>query len=175
MIETLVDVGDTAVLTTGLAPMLQARLDGLPDADLRPLLWASAFGRPVEADELEAAMTKGDERDGDMAARLDHLVSDGLLAAVQPTDGAPLDFRHASVREAAYERLSHRSRRRVHHSVALEMEERDGQPVEIAHHLAQTDDVGRQMHWFPLAGETSSSSLGSGGRHHVVRPRPSPG
>ena len=152
MIETLIDVGDEAVLTTGLAPMLQARLDGLPDADLRPLLWASAFGRPVVADELEAAMRAGDESDADVAAVLDRLVSAGLLATVRADDATPLDFRHASVREAAYQRLSHGSRRRVHHSVALAIEERDGQAVEIAHHLAQTDDVTRQLLWFPRAG-----------------------
>ena len=89
MIETLVEVGDEAVLTTGLAPMLQARLDSLPDTDLRPLLWVSAFGRPVVADELEAAMAEGREADRDVAAELDRLVSGGLLATVTPTDRVP--------------------------------------------------------------------------------------
>ena len=151
MVETLVDVGDVGVLTTGLAPMLQARLDGLGDTDLRALLWASAFGRPVTTDELETAMAEGHEPSVDISDRLGRLVSGGLLATVRSTEGA-LDFRHASVREAAYERLSHGSRRRVHHGVALMLEDRDEQPMEIAHHLAQTDDVDRQLRWFPRAG-----------------------
>ena len=43
MIETLVEMGDQEVATRDLASLLQARLDRLPDAELRPLLWASAF------------------------------------------------------------------------------------------------------------------------------------
>ncbi len=59
MIEAMIDLGDDALLTTGLAPLLQARLDGLPDEDLRPLIWASAFGRPIVVEELDAAMRRG--------------------------------------------------------------------------------------------------------------------
>ncbi len=153
MIETLIDVGGEIAVTTGLAPLLQARLDGLADAGFeRALLWASAFGRPVVTDELDAAMRTGDQGDADIALRLSGLVAHGLLAPVATDAGvleAPLAFRHASVREAAYERLSHEARRYVHHAVALTLEARAGRAVEIAHHLARTDDIERQRDWFP--------------------------
>ena len=152
MIESLIDVGEADVLATSLAPLLQARLDGIPDADLRPLLWVSAFGRPVVSDELDTAMADADEADAAVSVRLDRLVAGGLLTATRPTDGAPLDFRHASVREAAYERLSRSSRGRVHHGIAVAIEARDGQAIEIAQHLVWTDDLTRQLRWFPLAG-----------------------
>jgi class 3 adenylate cyclase len=157
MVETLVDVGDEGVLTTGLAPLLQARLDRLPDKELRPLLWASAFGRAVDPEELGAAMDLGGDAEPDLVQLLDGLVAAGMLAAARPAD-AGLGFRHASVREAAYERLSHVTRRRVHHSVARTLEERDGAPVEIAGHLLPTDDVERQRRWYPLAGSQARAA-----------------
>ena len=150
MVETLIEVGGDAVLATGLAPLLQARLDRLPDRDLRSLLWASAFGRPFVADELGAAMAEGSEPKDGLSSTLDRLVADGVLMTA--TDRPALGFRHASLREAAYERLSHDSRRRVHHSVAVVMEERAGPAIEIASHLVLTDDVDRQRRWFPEAG-----------------------
>ena len=157
MIEAMVDLGDDALLATGLAPLLQARLDGLPDEDLRPLIWASAFGRPIVVDELDAAMSQGEESEPTLPARLEDLVHQGLLA-VQTQDGVSLGFRHASVREAAYERLSHGSRRMVHGSIGRTLERRDAQPVEIARHFALTDDLDRQRSWYPAAGVQSSAA-----------------
>ena len=177
MVETLVDVGDEGVLTTGLAPLLQARLDRLPDEELRPLLWASAFGRAVDPEELGAAMDLGGDAEPNLVQLLDGLVAAGMLAAARPAD-AGLGFRHASVREAAYERLSHGTRRRVHHSVARTLEERSGAPVEIAGHLLPTDDVERQRRWYPLAGSRPvqrgpswTRSPGSSERATWVMPR----
>lgn len=148
MLETLIELGDQS-LATSLAPLLQARLDAIPDRDLGPLLWAAVFGRPVQADEIAAAMGRSHELDH---PRLDTLVAEGVLAPQDTIDGIALGFRHGSLREAAYERLSHGARRTMHHTVAAVLEDRDGRPTEIARHLTLTDDRERQRRWYPLAG-----------------------
>ncbi len=157
MIEAMVDLGDDALLATGLAPLLQARLDGLPDEDLRPLIWASAFGRPIVVDELDAAMTRGDESEPTLASQARGPRAPRIARRADAGRDLPR-FRHASVREAAYQRLSHGSRRMVHGSIGRTLERRDAQPVEIARHFALTDDLDRQRTWYPAAGVQSSAA-----------------
>ena len=160
MVETLVDVGDEGVLTTGVAPLLQARLDRLPDEELRPLLWASASGGRSTPRSSERRWTRRGRRPRpDPAARC--LGGGRDARRVRPAD-AGLGFRHASVREAAYERLSHGARRRVHHCVARTLEGHGGVPVEIAGHLLLTDDLERQRRWFPLAGSQARAAWAVG-------------
>ena len=151
MLETLTQVGSADVAIESLSGLLQSRLDALADDELRPLLWASAFARPFTPAELETSLGRSGHR-GDLNAPLDRLIAGGLLTTAPLADEIAFSFRHASIQEAAYERLSHDSRRGIHHSIAVTLEERGAPAVEVARHLVETSDGPRQERWFFAAG-----------------------
>ena len=150
MLETLTQVDAHETMPPDLATLLQSRLDAFADDELRPLLWASAFVRPFTAAELASALARGGAP-ADVLAPLDRLLASGVLAAAPLSSDGAVAFRHASLQEAAYERLSHGVRLDVHHSIALCLEDAGAPAVEVAGHLLHTHDRARQEAWYEAA------------------------
>jgi predicted ATPase len=119
-----------------LKDSLMARLDRLPGVK-RVAQLAAAIGRHFSG-ELLAAIAGLPATD--LARALDRLVGAGLVVPPPDPDGA-YAFRHALLRDIAYESMLHASKRTIHERIAeaLETEFAElgaAQPELLAHHLA---------------------------------------
>ncbi len=94
-------------LPTSIDAIVTAQIDRLPPADLRLLRYAAVLGVSFTED-LVAALLEGEEQKLDRAAwrRLDEFV--------EPDGAGAHRFRHALMRDAAYEGLPFRRRRELH-------------------------------------------------------------
>ncbi|WP_170766420.1 AAA family ATPase [Ruegeria lacuscaerulensis] len=145
-----------AVLETGEATIpaslhdsLMARLDRIPEVKETAQI-ASCIGREFDLATLTAIV---DGPDSSIRAALDRLISAELVYR----RGAPTDcryiFKHALVRDAAYESLLKRKRREVHLKLAefsISQAKRGGNvlPELIATHLVAGAEPGRSVRWW---------------------------
>jgi class 3 adenylate cyclase/tetratricopeptide (TPR) repeat protein len=128
LLEAARSAGDFGELPDSVETLMAAQIDRLSPGDRRVLRCASVIGASFAPDLLELCL--GAERpDGDIWTRLADLVVD---------DGAgQVRFRHALVRDAAYEGLPYRRRRELHAAVGETIERRAGRtPEEEAEHLS---------------------------------------
>lgn len=130
-------------LPATLRDVLQARLGELSAATREAVRVVAVAGAAPARDVLAEVLCA----DGSVLARcLREAVDRGVLI---PLDGPEerFEFRHALLREAAYGELLPGERSRLHAAYAEALERRLGQPpalaaaIEIAKHLAATDDV----------------------------------
>jgi class 3 adenylate cyclase/tetratricopeptide (TPR) repeat protein len=117
--------------------LVATRIDGLAPGDRALLRWASvlgiSFSGAVIADVLE----------GDPTAASDSEAWDRLAEFVERDPDVPgaFRFRHALIRDGAYEGLSFRRRRELHGRVAEVLEERTPDAVELLSlHYYRADD-----------------------------------
>jgi class 3 adenylate cyclase/tetratricopeptide (TPR) repeat protein len=117
--------------------LVATRIDGLAPGDRALLRWASvlggSFSGAVIADVLE----------GDPSAASDSEAWDRLAEFVERDPEVPgaFRFRHALIRDGAYEGLSFRRRRELHGRVARVLEERTPDAVELLSlHYYRADD-----------------------------------
>ncbi|XXT20371.1 TOMM system kinase/cyclase fusion protein [Sorangium sp. So ce429] len=129
-----------AAIPGTLRALLTARLDRLARAKQTAQL-AAALGREFSLQVLSAASPLGPEA---VAEDLQHLMSAGLLLRKRRQKDAVGVFKHALVRDAAYESLSTGARRRAHARIAATLE--DGfpevvrtRPDLLAHHHAAAE------------------------------------
>jgi class 3 adenylate cyclase len=141
------DAGEQYVLDTDLAvsvpatlhDLLVARLDALGSAKVTAQI-AAALGPSFSLDLLRA-VAPATQRD--VATDVDQLCAARILEVVEDDpDGARYAFRHALLREAAYQAQLKTRRREVHRGVARVLEERypgvvESEPETLAHHLAE--------------------------------------
>ena len=116
-------VADRAPSDSGLPPTLQnilvSRLAALSDPAQHLLRVAAVIGRRAEHELLAAlAGLPGDE----LVAVLRETVEQQLLLPVRTDDGPAYDFRHALVREVAYDDLLPSERVTLHRAVAEALE-----------------------------------------------------
>jgi hypothetical protein len=144
--ETLVD----GVVPDNVAAVLRARIDRLPPACIEVLKVASVIGESFalavlrDVSELER-----------VDAAIDELVHAGL---VQPVDGDGLRFKHALVRDVAYELLLLRRRRALHGAVGCVIERREADRLDehverLAHHFARSDDLDKAVLYLVRSGD----------------------
>ncbi|MFZ6004736.1 MAG: ATP-binding protein [Actinomycetota bacterium] len=131
---TVTEGGGTADLPASLHDTLLSNLDRLGPA-ARTAQLAAVFGRDVHGGSLRALA--GEEVDAD----LDALLRARLIVSIGSGSDVIYSFRHALIRDAAYDSLLRRDRRRLHAAVAelLEASHPDfavEQPQVLAHHLA---------------------------------------
>jgi class 3 adenylate cyclase/tetratricopeptide (TPR) repeat protein len=93
--------------------------------------------------ELEAALRRAEQQ--------------GLLSSVAQTGSSLYFFRHALFRDAAYDSLLRRSRRRHHLAIAEALkssfpEKTRDQPEVVAHHLTLGEDLPEAIHYWQRAG-----------------------
>ncbi len=142
-----------------LRDALTARLDRLGDAKHVAQI-ASVIGRQFEFELLAAACEDPDA----LATALERLEAAGLIARRGGAEltGAVFRFKHALVRESAYESLLHSRRRTVHERVALALERTASaaqeQPELLAHHHASAGNLDRAAAYRLQAGSRAARS-----------------
>jgi class 3 adenylate cyclase len=139
-----------AVLPDTVHAVLAARLDWLPPAEKRAIQEASVVGRSFWAEPVARALPQVSV--GDCLAELERK---GFLKA-QPassfTGHAEFQFRHALIRDVAYESLSRARRARAHADVAAWMTGVAGARAEevaelVAHHYSAAVTGDADLAW----------------------------
>jgi class 3 adenylate cyclase/tetratricopeptide (TPR) repeat protein len=112
--------------------LVAARIDRLPPGDRALLRWASVLGVSFSASLI------ADVLEGDASASAGSEAWDRLREFVErdPDVPAGFRFRHALIRDAAYDGLSYRRRRELHARVAEVDEARHPDPTEAAELLS---------------------------------------
>ncbi len=134
--------------------LLMARLDRL--GDVKPLAQlGSVIGREFSLALMQAILGHASApiRTGQLQARLGALVASGLIVEKRSAVGTNYFFKHALVRDAAYQSLWERDRRRFHLAIALVLSEQfpdliATQPEMAARHYAGAALPARAIeHW----------------------------
>jgi len=142
-------------LPVTLQELLLARLDPLPQ-EQKELAWMGAvMGRGFTRGQLAALSQRGEST---LDRELEELVEAGLLVH-EAEDPAPrYAFRHALIREAAYESQLKSRRRQYHHRFASLLENPGAggtaaAPELIAHHYTQAGELEPAIRYWSQAGE----------------------
>jgi tetratricopeptide (TPR) repeat protein len=148
--------GERDALPETLVAMMQARLEALPDGARRVLRAASVFGG-VFWDSAVAAMT-GQDLDAGTVGEWLRLLVERELCVPRAQSRFPgtreLVFRHALVREAAYEMLTPSDRELGHRLGGTWLEE-NGEPdaMVLAEHFASAAVPEQAFRWFRVAAD----------------------
>jgi predicted ATPase/class 3 adenylate cyclase len=137
-----------------LQDSLMARLDRLGSAKEVAQL-ASVLGREFSYDVLKAV---SDSDDGNLQRRLVQLTDSGLVLEQGGSPDTKYLFKHALIRDAAYDSLLRSTRRKYHLRVAETLEQRFPETIEIqpeilARHLTEANQDGRAISYWQRAGE----------------------
>ncbi|MFA3918914.1 AAA family ATPase [Ruegeria hyattellae] len=129
---------------------LMARLDRLhPVKEIAQI--ASVIGRTFDYQTL-AAITS--HSDGDLAAALDRLVEAELLFRRGTPPEANYLFKHALVRDAAYESLLKSRRQTIHADLLTTLEAKDdAHPEILAYHAEQAGETEKAIWYWARAGD----------------------
>ena len=143
----------TANVPTTLQASLIARFDRLPAA--RQVAQVGAVIGREFAHSLLAAVAKVPE--AELTHALDTLVEAGLAFRRGMPPDAIYTFKHALVRDAAYNTLLRGQRQELHESIGKTLEERfpeiaEVQPEILAHHFTQAGSVELAIDWWRRAG-----------------------
>ncbi|HEU5207568.1 MAG TPA: adenylate/guanylate cyclase domain-containing protein [Gaiellaceae bacterium] len=136
-LQRLASVGEAAADADELPETVEAlvatRIDQLAPGDRALLRWASVLGASFSA-SLVAEVLEGDTEVGAGAEAWDRL---GEFVERDPNVPGAFRFRHALIRDAAYEGLSYRRRRELHGRVADVIEKRHiGRPKDVVELLS---------------------------------------
>jgi class 3 adenylate cyclase/tetratricopeptide (TPR) repeat protein len=140
--------GGVDELPDSLEAVMMAEIDRLPPSDRRLLRCAAVVGASFDPDLVAASLDEPPDADA----------WERLAQYVAPDDGdTGLRFRHALVRDAAYEGLPFRRRRELHERIGLALEERsDEAAVEaelLSLHFFSAGDHDRAWRYSQAAGE----------------------
>lgn len=151
-----VAINDQSAIPSTLQDLLAARLDGMGEAKIVAQT-ASAIGREFSFDLLQRI---SDLDQGTLAQLLNRLTDSGLLQGkVQST----FHFRHALIRDAAYQSQTRSEREATHRRIALALKAAsvDARPELLAQHWAAGGEIGKAVAcWIEagkLAGRHSAS------------------
>ena len=129
-LQRLASVGEAADEAEDLPETVEAlvatRIDQLAPGDRALLRWASVLGVSFSG-SLIAQVLEGDTEVGAAAEAWDRL---GEFVERDPNVAGAFRFRHALIRDAAYEGLSYRRRRELHGRVAEVIERQQGERAE---------------------------------------------
>jgi len=131
--------------------LLRARLDHLGEAKKLAQL-ASCMGRSFQRQRLEEVAELPEEA---FRIQFDRLVASGMSVAAGEERPDTYLFSHALAQEVAYGSLLRARRSTFHERIGLAMEKHpveDFQLAELAHHFSHTDDHGKALNYWKLAG-----------------------
>ena len=145
-------------MPAALKDLLMARLDRLGDAREAAQM-AAVIGRQFAFSLLAAMSPKSDV---EIEAALEKLVTAGIVFPEQRGLERGFSFKHALVREAAYDSLLLSRRREWHESCARALEERfvelaTNEPELLAHHFGEAGLAGPACDYRMRAGERAVS------------------
>lgn len=140
-----------------LMDSLMARIDRLGEAKTAAQI-GSVIGEEFSEPLLRHVMAEEGE---DLESALTHLVSSGLLRRDDSTDEVRYAFKHALVRDAAYDSLLNRHRAALHARIAACLETQfpetiTNEPERLAEHYTEAGLIERAVHYWRLAGERAS-------------------
>jgi predicted ATPase/class 3 adenylate cyclase len=141
-------------IPSSLKDSLMARLDRLASVKEVAQL-AAVIGRGFGQELLAAASPRGE---AEIAAALDKLVEAGVVYRRGSAPAAAYEFKHALVRDAAYESLLKRTRQQHHGRIAEVLVERfaaiaEAEPEVVAHHYTEAGVNKPAAEWWLSAGE----------------------
>jgi predicted ATPase len=158
----------TLAVPASLHASLMARLDRLGAAKEVAQIGA-AIGREFPHSLVAAVTRKGEE---ELQSALDRLVAAGLLFRQGVPPHTTYFFKHALVRDAAYDTLLREPRRALHASIAEILKNQiaeiaQSQPELLAHHFTQAGMTEAAIEWWRTAGQRSlaRSALLEGTEH----------
>ena len=140
-----------------LQDLLMERLDRLGSAK-ELAQHAAVIGRLFPLDLLRVISNRGEQS---LEQDLARLVQSGLIYARGVT-GSRYEFKHALVRDAAYQSLLKRERQRCHQSIATALLQGadDSPPFELlAHHFAEGGHADKAAQYWRQAGERALGSF----------------
>ena len=146
--QAILETGETTI-PASLHDSLMARLDHIPEVK-EVAQMAACIGREFDFPLLAAFANKPG---AEIVSGLDKLASVGLVYKRGTLPDAHYTFKHALVRDAAYESLLRRTRQRYHRKIAQGLEERFGeiaekQPELVAQHYAAAGaDEAASTYW----------------------------
>ncbi len=154
-----VSSGGTTELPTSLEGLILHRIDQLAERQQRTVRMASIIGRRFATDVLRGAYADTLEL-GELSADLDRLEQSGLVLVDTPEPDEAYLFRHALVRDVAYETLAYGLRERMHEQVAAFLEaSAERPPVDLlVFHYARSANTGKEGHYRRLAAERAIRS-----------------
>jgi predicted ATPase/class 3 adenylate cyclase len=134
--------------------LLMARLDRLATAKQVAQVGAT-IGREFSLPLLQAIVAHETSPIGlhDLPARLGTLVRSGLVIETSDAAGTHYYFKHALIRDVAYESLWERDRKRLHRTIANVVREQfqdvaQSQPELLAHHFAQSGNDAQALEYW---------------------------
>jgi tetratricopeptide (TPR) repeat protein len=136
-------------LPDSVEEVLAAQIDRLPPARRDVLRRAAVLGNQFSQAQLLALLP-------DPSSSVDDQLSDGLGEFLVPVDsGRELRFRHALVRDVAYQGLAFRARRRMHDQVGLALEGGQGpaRPEVLSFHFLHAGRYLKAWSYARTAGE----------------------
>jgi class 3 adenylate cyclase/predicted ATPase len=144
----------TARIPETLQDSLVAKLDRLQTAkDILQI--GAAIGREFREDlvEVVTAMNRAD-----LLTKLSQLIKGDLLYRYSSPSGTVYVYKHALVRDAAYETILHSRRRDIHKRIAEALEVHfpataQSQPELLAQHWQRDSDIRKAIHYWVRAGK----------------------
>jgi class 3 adenylate cyclase/predicted ATPase len=162
------DAGDTASvlelkIPRKLQDLLMARLDRLEGA--KPVAQVGGtIGREFSLALLQAVLTSQDTpvRIDDLGARLRDLIASGLVIETGEPPGTTYLFKHALVRDAAYQSLWERDRKKLHRAIASAIASRfkeleETQPELLAYHHSEAGNQAEAILYWERAARRAAS------------------
>jgi tetratricopeptide (TPR) repeat protein len=141
---------DAGRLPDSLRGVLDLRLGRLAPSTARLVRVAAALEAPIDTDALVAVLA---EEELDVEQELRAAIDVGVLHL---QDGEP-DFRHALLREAAYDQLLGSERRRIHAAAATAATERGASAAVVAHHAERAGLTAEALvSWLAAAREATT-------------------
>ncbi|MBC7683457.1 MAG: AAA family ATPase [Ferruginibacter sp.] len=148
---------------TTIQDLLMARLDRLASAKQVAQVGATV-GREFSLPLLQAVLAHETSPIGinHLPAQLASLVRSGLVVEKGDTTSPRYFFKHALVRDAAYESLWERDRKRLHRTIANVVREQFpdmalSQPELLAHHFAQSGNDAQALEYWERAARRAAS------------------
>ena len=148
LVRVAAQADDAAVLPESIEDVVGAQIDCLEPADRDALRAAAVAGMRIDPDLLTDVL--GQPPSAGQWERLG--------AFVQPDDDGSLRFRHALVRDTAYEGLSFRRRRQLHDGLgrALERRSQHAEAGLLSVHFYHAQNFASAAHYARIAGEQAA-------------------
>jgi len=157
--RTVVETGDSTI-PPSLHDSLMARLDRLAEVKLVAQT-AACIGREFEFSLLADI---SDDTEVALVDALQALTTAELVFRRGTPPAARYSFKHALVRDAAYESLLKQHRRAIHQRIATSLQRRagaamPGQPERVAWHLTEAGDIDAALPYWLAAGRGALARL----------------
>lgn len=161
------DAGDAApprfIIPATIHDLLMARLDRLPEAKPVAQL-GGTIGREFSLALIESVLAHESSplRIDNLPARLAVLVDSGLLIEKNAPPNTTYFFKHTLVRDAAYQSLWERDRKRLHRAIAAVINEKfrdlaEGQPELLAYHYTEAGLEAEAISYWELGARRAAS------------------